>query len=135
MLLVGSGELQEEIAQTISQQQLDGRVTILSHRTDIPELLHAMDVMVFPSFYEGLSVTLVEAQATGLKCVVSDSINPANYLSKTTIPASLSASPELWADIALDECARNDSYGNIEDYDMSREIHRLERLYQGQQDV
>ena len=135
LLMVGSGELQEEIQQKIKELHLENRVTILSHRTDIPELLHAMDVMVFPSFYEGLSVTLVEAQASGLKCVVSDSINPANYLSEKTIPVSLSVEAEKWADIALDDKIKNVAHGNIEDYDMNREIHRLERLYQGELDV
>lgn len=135
LLLVGNGELREEIIQKISQMQLQDRVTILSHRTDIPELLHIMDVMVFPSFFEGLSVVLVEAQASGLRCVVSDSINPANYLAETTIPVSLTVDAEKWADIALDETVRNSEYGNIEDYDMKKEICRLERLYQGKLDV
>ena len=37
-----------------------------------------MDIMIFPSFFEGLSVTLVEAQAAGVRCIISDTINPAN---------------------------------------------------------
>lgn len=135
LLLVGSGELQEEIMQTIRQQHMEDCVTILSHRTDIPELLHAMDVLVFPSFFEGLSVVLVEAQASGLKCVVSDSINPANYLSEKTIPVSLSESAETWAEIALDEAVKHTDYGNIKEYDMNQEIRRLEGLYQGLMDV
>lgn len=135
LLLIGSGELQEEIEQAIKQKDMEERVTILSHRTDIPELLHVMDVLVFPSFFEGLSVVLVEAQAAGLKCVVSDSINPANYLSENAIPVSLAVDAEKWADIVMDNTAKNAEYGNIEDYDMNNEIRRLERLYQGQRDV
>lgn len=135
LLLVGSGELKEEIAQTICTWQLEDHVTLLSHRTDIPNLLHAMDVMVFPSFYEGLSVTLVEAQAAGLKCVVSDTINPASILSENTIPVSLDKSAEEWADVALDVEARNAQHGCLDDYDMHSEIHRLERLYSGKLDV
>jgi glycosyltransferase involved in cell wall biosynthesis len=135
LLLIGNGELQEEVTQLIHQMNLDDKVTILSHRSDIPDLLHAMDVLVFPSFYEGLSVVLVEAQASGLKCVVSDSINPANLLSETTIPVSLDAGADAWAEIAVDDTAKNADHGNIEDYNMNTEIHRLERLYQGQPDV
>ena len=135
LLLIGNGGLQEEIIQMIRQRNMQDRVTLLSHRTDIPELLHAMDVMVFPSLFEGLSVTLVEAQASGLKCVISDTINPANYLSEKTIPVSLNESAEAWAEIVLDDTAKNAVYGNIEDYDMSREIRRLEGLYQGHLDV
>lgn len=135
LLLIGNGELQEEITEMICQRDLEKRVTILSHRTDIPELLRTMDVMVFPSFYEGLSVALVEAQASGLKCVVSDSINPANFLSEKTIPVSLNEDAGIWAEIALDDTSKNAVYGNIEEYDMNREIHRLEHLYQGHLDV
>lgn len=135
LLLIGNGELQEEVQQQICEMCLEDRVTILSHRTDIPELLHIMDVMVFPSFFEGLSVVLVEAQASGLRCVVSDSINPANYLTEKTIPVSLCENAEKWAEIALDDKVKNPKYGNIEDYDMNSEIRRLARLYQGQVDV
>lgn len=135
LLLIGNGELQEEITEMIRQHNMEDRVTILSHRTDIPELLRTMDVMVFPSFYEGLSVTLVEAQASGLKCVVSDSINPANFLSEKTIPVSLNEDAKVWAEIALDDTVNNSAYGNIDDYDMNREIRRLEYLYQGRLDV
>lgn len=135
LLLIGSGELKEQIKEQISRQQLDKCVTLISHRTDIPDLLQAMDVMVFPSLFEGLSVTLVEAQASGLKCVVSDTINPANLLSPETIPVSLDAPVATWADIVLDDALKNENYGDIEAYDMNREIRRLERLYQGKLDV
>lgn len=135
LLLVGSGELKEEIAQAICAWKLEDYVTILSHRTDIPNLLHAMDVMVFPSFYEGLSVTLVEAQAAGLRCVVSDTINSANFLSEHTIPVSLNKSAEEWADIVLNHKAKNEEYGCLNDYDMHSEIHHLEQLYAGNLNV
>lgn len=134
LLLVGNGALKNQILQTVEQMKMKDRVTILSHRTDIPELLHTMDVMVFPSFFEGLSVTLVEAQASGLKCVVSDTINPANYLSENTIPVSLERDADFWAEVALDNTIRNGGHGNIEDYDMNKEIRRLECLYLGETD-
>lgn len=130
LLLVGSGELQNAVEQEIKEKQLESHVTILSHRSDIPDLLHAMDVMVFPSFYEGFSVTLVEAQAAGLKCVVSDAVNRSNFLSEKTIPMSLKASAAQWAETALDDTVKNETYGCLEDYDMNREIRNLERLYQ-----
>ena len=57
------------------------------------------------------------------------------YLSEKTIPVSLSESADTWAEIALDDTVKNTEFDSIEKYDMRREIHRLERLYQGQQDV
>ena len=130
LLLVGNGELKDDILRKISEFNLQDRVTILSHRTDIPELLHVMDVMVFPSLYEGLSVTLVEAQASGLKCVISDTINPANWLSENTIPVSLNADAKEWAGIVLNNNIKNTQYDDIEKYDINKEILRLEQLYQ-----
>lgn len=131
LLLVGNGELETEIREQARELGLEPQVTILSHRTDIPELLSTMDVMVFPSFYEGLSVTLVEAQASGLRCIVSDSINHENFLLETTIAMSLNADATAWADAALDHERRNTNHGNIEDYDMKQEIRRLEKVYCG----
>lgn len=129
LLLVGSGELQRDVEQMAQQLGLQDKMTILSHRTDIPDLLNAMDLVVFPSLYEGLSVTLVEAQASGLRCVISDTINPENHLTENTIPVSLNEKPEKWAEIALNPSIKNDCFGNIDDYDINREIRRLEELY------
>ena len=131
LLLVGNGVLEAEIRRQVSELELGSQITILSHRTDIPELLSVMDVMVFPSFYEGLSVTLVEAQASGLRCIVSDSINHENLLLDTTIPMSLSSNAAQWAEATMDLERRNADYGNIEDYDIKREIQRLEKVYCG----
>lgn len=131
LLLIGNGDLEAEIRKQVRELELESQVSILSHRTDIPELLSAMDVMVFPSFYEGLSVTLVEAQASGLRCVVSDSVNSENFLLDTTIPVSLNLDVTAWADVAIDNECRHANHGSIEDYDMKREIRRLEKVYSG----
>lgn len=131
LLLIGNGELEGQIKQQIAELRLAERVTILSHRTDIPELLSAMDVMVFPSFFEGLPVTLVEAQASGLRCIVSDVVNKETFLLDTTIPMSLDSGVSAWADAALDDSRRCTEHGNVDDYDMKKEIRRLERVYCG----
>lgn len=131
LLLIGNGELEMEVRKQIDELKLSAKVTILSHRTDIPELLSAMDVMVVPSLYEGLSCTLVEAQASGLRCVVSDSVNQESFLLDTTIPMNLNSDVSVWADAALDIGRRNAEHGNIDDYDMKREIRRLEKVYCG----
>lgn len=72
--MVGSGELSGEIENALDNVGLTGKYLILSHRSDIPELMKAMDVFVFPSKYEGLGIVLVEAQVSGLKCVVSEAV-------------------------------------------------------------
>ena len=74
LLLVGDGELREEISGLIRDAGLSGCVLMLGDRSDVPSLLQAMDVFLFPSLWEGLPVTVVEALASGLPCYVSDAI-------------------------------------------------------------
>lgn len=74
LLLVGTGELEESIRAKVRALGLDNDVLFLGQRGDVPELLSAMDVLVMPSRFEGLPVTMVEAQMASLPCVVSGNI-------------------------------------------------------------
>ena len=67
-------------------------------RSDIPELLQAMDVFIFPSHYEGLGISIIEAQAAGLPCLISDTIpKDCVITSHLVIPYSLKNPPSMWA--------------------------------------
>jgi len=74
LLLVGDGNLRSKIQNKVKQLGITKEVVFLGLREDIPELLQAFDLFLFPSLYEGLPVTLIEAQASGLKIVASDTI-------------------------------------------------------------
>lgn len=74
LLLVGIGELQEEIKDTVKQKKLEDAVIFLGKRSDVDELYSAMDVFLLPSLYEGLPVVGVEAQVSGLPCIFSNEI-------------------------------------------------------------
>jgi glycosyltransferase involved in cell wall biosynthesis len=74
-LLVGDGPLRPEIDASVRQMGLSQRIHCIGIRTDVPRLmLAAMDVFLFPSLHEGFGLCLLEAQAAGLRCVVSDTI-------------------------------------------------------------
>lgn len=73
-IIVGDGEDKELLEKQIDELKLHDRVKLLGKRSDIPDLLCAMDIFVMPSINEGLPFSLIEAQATGLKCVVSTGI-------------------------------------------------------------
>ena len=78
--------------------ELEDRVLFTGVRSDVCDLMQAMDVFVFPSLYEGLPVSLVEAQAAGLPCVISDQITVEAVLSRENVTMiSLAESPEKWA--------------------------------------
>lgn len=74
LLLVGKGELEKSIRERAQMLGLEGHIIFAGVRSDIPSLLSAMDVFVMPSFYEGMPNTIIEAQATGLPCVIADTI-------------------------------------------------------------
>lgn len=74
LLLVGGGELEQNIRAKVQSLGLSKNVIFAGVRSDVPALLSAMDVFVMPSFYEGMPNTVIEAQATGLPCVIADTI-------------------------------------------------------------
>ncbi|WP_226038100.1 glycosyltransferase family 1 protein [Aquibacillus saliphilus] len=74
LVLVGDGPLKQKVKERIKELKLDKKVKLLGIRDDIHLLLQSFDVFIFPSFHEGLPVTLIEAQGAGLPCIISDSI-------------------------------------------------------------
>lgn len=72
LLLVGDGEERTRIQEKTKSLRLEDKVIFTGVRSDVSDLLQAMDVFVFPSLYEGVPVTMIEAQASGLPCVISD---------------------------------------------------------------
>lgn len=74
LLLIGQGELENEVIKQISKLGIKDKVMMLGVRNDVPDLLNAMDLFLLPSHFEGLPVTLVEAQANGLTALVSNNI-------------------------------------------------------------
>jgi glycosyltransferase involved in cell wall biosynthesis len=98
LLLVGDGELRGEIESKISQLGLIDSVMLTGNRSDVAELMQAMDTLAFPSAWEGLPTTVVEAQATGLPCIISDRITEDVDLSPLVQRLSID-NPELWAKV------------------------------------
>jgi glycosyltransferase involved in cell wall biosynthesis len=74
LLLVGDGPLKDEIFNKVSQKNIEASVIFAGIRSDVPELLQAADVLVFPSLFEGLPGVVLEAQAAGLPCIISNAI-------------------------------------------------------------
>lgn len=98
LILVGNGPLKNVIEKKVEELGIQKKVSFLGVRSDVNELMQAMDVLVFPSIYEGLPVTLVEAQAAGLPCVISDRVPKDSIITTNLISVkSLSDSKEEWA--------------------------------------
>ncbi len=129
LLLIGNGKIQPEIEQQIKMHGLEHRSMILSHRTDIPDLLGAMDKFVFPSVFEGLGIVLIEAQRAGVECIASDRVPKAAIVSNLVKQLSLELSAEEWADEVLGFQVDSVQYQGIEEWNMSRVVQHLEKLY------
>lgn len=81
LVLIGDGAMRTEIEQKVASLGLTNKVTFTGNIDNVSEFLNAIDIIIMPSLYEGLPLTLVEQQANGLQCVVSDTITA--YADKT----------------------------------------------------
>lgn len=137
LLLIGSGEEEKSVRQLVAKLRLEDRVWFLGNRSDISELLNIMDVFCFPSLYEGLGIVLVEAQAAGLPCVVSDRIPKEVLLTDRIEQLSLGNSPEIWCEKLLHpEYLHNDEvYEKLDNYDISKTLWNLENVYRESEQV
>lgn len=133
LLLVGDGDLRPQIEQKVSDLGLTERVIFTGVRSDVSDLLQAMDAFVFPSNYEGLPVTLVEAQASGLPCFISDKVPYDCVLTDLVTQVPLDAPPKKWAAIVMSaqNRKRRNTYNEIVQagFDIKANAMWLEAFY------
>ena len=115
LLLVGDGSLRPSIEENAKALGLSEKVIFTGVRSDVPDLMQAMDVFVFPSLYEGLPVTMVEAQASSLPCFVSDKVPLECKKTNLVTQISLQKPAEYWAEQILKArgTERRDTYAEI----------------------
>lgn len=116
LLLVGDGELRNQIEKKVDGLGLNDSVIFTGVRSDISDLMQVMDVLVFPSLYEGLPVTLIEAQASGLPCIISDNISEEVKITELVKFISIDNNVNIWAnEIAkyFNNSTRRNTYQDI----------------------
>lgn len=130
LLLVGVGPLQQAMAEKAVALGVADRVLMTGNRDDVPELLSAMDVFAFPSLWEGLPMTVVEAQAAGLPCVLSDTITREVDVSPLVKYLPL-GDPDQWAGELLKRRERMDASEAIRKagFDIRDSAKKLTALY------
>ena len=134
LLLVGGGEGMSKMQEKVQELGIAEHVRFLGVRSDVADLMQAMDIFVLPSLYEGLPVTMVEAQAAGLPCIISDKVPPECILTDGLVDVMpLSASPETWAEKILAKRAipRTDRRAEIaaHGFDITTEAVKLQEFY------
>ena len=134
LLLAGQGPLKEEIKNKVKELKLNDSVRFLGQRNDVNELYQAFDVFCLPSLYEGLPVVGVEAQASGLLCILSNAMTKETKVLDITKFMSLNNPPEEWADSILDDVKK---YKRIDtskemtskNFNIKEEAKKLEKYY------
>lgn len=129
LLMIGSGEEEEKIVNKLHDLKLDNHYMILSNRNDIPNLLNVMDVFIFPSMYEGLGISLIEAQKMNLPCFKSDNVPNFAVISNLVTSLSLELSAKKWSDAVLYYKIPNTIILNDEQWNMKKVIKKLEKIY------
>ncbi len=136
LLLIGDGEELEAVKRKVSDKSLETCIHFLGVREDVNQLLQAIDVFVFPSKLEGLPVSLIEAQAAGLPCVLSDRVSEETAITDLVQFVSLDESADSWTEkiIEVSKRERKDVSEMIiqAHYDIEENARWLQRLYLGE---
>lgn len=138
LLLIGDGELRHLVEAAIDKNKVNDCVILAGLRSDIPELLQAMDIFLFPSIYEGMPLSVVEAQASGLPCIISDAVTKMVNIGEDVIQLPLSKGADYWAEYLgnikyelsrQERCERNFKLITKAGYNIETEAENLMKIY------
>lgn len=132
LLSIGTGDMEKTVKEYAESKRLQDKIFFMGVRNDIEEILQAADVFVLPSFYEGLPIVGIEAQAAGLLCVMSDKISTEVDVTGNTVFLPLD-SIEQWKDEILNakEMKRESTRNKIQEmgYDVEKPKHSIEERF------
>lgn len=135
LILIGEGELEKNIKEEAKKLMIDKKIIFLGKRDDVSKLLQMMDVLVMPSLYEGLPITSIEAQATGLNMIISNNITEELKINDNVRFLDLNLNPKIWAEEIIKICYSNNereyAYKNIEKakYTIKKSAVEIDRIY------
>lgn len=133
LLLVGDGELRSQIETQISQYGLQDKVILTGAVPNVYDYMQAMDVFVFPSIFEGLGMSVIEAQVSGLKCIISDALPKEAEISDHIVRMLPKSSINDWRDIILKHDYKyersNIDKAKVHEYDIKNNVLSMEKIY------
>lgn len=138
LLLIGEKSDSEpdvfrEIKEEVKKRKLEKFVIFMGGIPDVHKYLNVMDIFLLPSLFEGLPVSLIEAQASGLQCFVSDTISLETKLTDHVHFLSLLSGPKKWAEqienITLDDRDKDKEKVMRAGYDMKENAIKLANIY------
>ncbi len=134
LMLVGEGELQQNIREKVQRAGLKNKIIFTGVRSDVSRLLQAMDVFIIPSLFEGLPVVLIEAQAAGLPCLISERVpDECEKVPGLVHQLNLNNNEKKWAKAALryTSTKRRNTLKEIVDagFDIKSSVQELQQFY------
>ncbi len=141
LLIVGGGSLEESLRLEAKKLEIEESVIFLGMQNDTSESLQAMDVFVFPSKFEGLGMALIEAQASGLPCVVSNRVPKEANVTENVIYLELENNMEKWIEnictIDIDgrkfRAEKAEKVIATNGYDIKHEANKLKDIYENEE--
>ncbi len=135
LLLVGDGDCRESLEQKILKYQLNNDIILIGLVEDASKYYQAMDCFIFPSKYEGLGLALIEAQASGLCCIASNTVPLETKLTNCITYENLEAPLDNWIKrISYVKDRKTQSKNNLkrienEGYNIEKEVYKLINIY------
>lgn len=140
LLIVGDGELKNEVEKAVFERGLSANVKMLGFRKDISELMSCSDILLMPSLFEGLPITAIEAECNGLNCFLSDTITKETQIIEECTFIPLTASDTAWAEKVVNKSKRStdriECYKKVyeNNYSIDQTRNEIERILQGERD-
>lgn len=133
LIFIGDGPEKSSVMEKVRSNELKNCIQFLGIRKDVEQLLQAMDVFVMPSLFEGFPVVLVEAQAAGLPCIISDSISSEVKINENVVGLSLNESKQNWARAILEHGIRIETTTKLceSGFDIQNTANCLADFYKG----
>ncbi len=133
LIWVGIGEMEADVKARLRECGVLDNVIFLGIRDDVNELMQCSDVFLFPSLFEGLGIVVIEAQAAGLPCVISDTI-PAMVDCGGCSFLSLTDSPSRWAEKVSDVLDGKEPFKvdetQLNAYSIDHMVEQMESLFE-----
>lgn len=134
LVMVGEGELLDDVLEQVDRLGLEDKVHYLGVRQDVPALMNAFDLLLLPSFFEGLPIVGVEAQAAGLPVVTSTGVTRELPLEDLAVYLPLTDTAQQWAQAVWQVLTlpRRDTSAAIAaaGYDVAQAAAELQRRYE-----
>lgn len=132
LIWVGDGDMKPLVDEKLVEYGITDRVCFTGQRKDIPELMHCADLFLFPSYFEGLGIVMIEAQAAGLPCVASNGV-PSLANCGGAVYHRLDDSPASWADTVckiLDgECVLKADDTLLSDFSIDNMVSQMQKVF------